>query len=80
VTPKTPPGLPMDLANMRRQGVHHLRPGESSGRRVERARRSGVHQVLGTIGRARAQFKDKRTLPDFSSDDAEFGATSSKAR
>jgi hypothetical protein len=22
--PKNPPGPPMDLANMRRQGVHHL--------------------------------------------------------
>ena len=24
MTPKHPPGPPMDLANMRRQGVHHL--------------------------------------------------------
>jgi hypothetical protein len=24
VSPKHPPGPPMDLANMRRQGVHHL--------------------------------------------------------
>ena len=24
MTPKHPPGTPMDLANMRAQGVHHL--------------------------------------------------------